>query len=85
MTHLFIPLKIKQKCGIDFDYNDICNDLKYSFLNADDSNKYEFIKMIEEHIENTPKCKINSYCGAPFMITDLKGWFISSKELKSEN
>lgn len=59
---LILPLKIKQKCGIDFDYNDICNDLKYSFLNADDSNKYEFIKMIEEHIENTPKCKINSYC-----------------------
>lgn len=62
ITSALVPFNIKKICGINYDYNDICNTLKRRFLSSDESNKYEFIKIIESCIENTPKRELKSYC-----------------------
>ncbi len=56
-----VSLEYKQKIGLDYDYYDVCNELKSRFLSSSDDNRYEFIKLIEKSLEYCPKSDVNSY------------------------
>lgn len=56
-----VSLEYKQKLGLDYNYYDVCNELKSRFLSSSDDNRYEFIKLIEKSLENCPKSDVNSY------------------------
>ncbi len=57
-----VSLEIKQKCNIKYNYTDICNQLRSRILSNDDSNRYEFSKMITHGLNFTPESNTRSYC-----------------------
>ncbi len=57
-----VSLEVKQKCKIKYNYKDVCNHLSSRLLNNDDSNRYEFSKMITNGLAFTPESNIQSYC-----------------------
>lgn len=75
-----ISLECKQKLGLDYDFVDICNELKMRFLNSSDSNRYQFIKLIEESMEDCPKSDFNSYCLGELDF-DYENFLLSFEEI----
>lgn len=57
-----VTLDIKQRCNINYSYQDVCSQLKSRLLNDDDSNRYEYSKMIMNGLAVTPESRKSSYC-----------------------
>ena len=57
-----LPLEIKQSLYMNYDYNDLCKELRTRFLDSTDNNKYKFIQLIEKGIQELPVTNANSFC-----------------------
>ncbi|MDR2571975.1 MAG: hypothetical protein LBD23_16985 [Oscillospiraceae bacterium] len=69
-----LSLESKIQLKDDYTYEDVCNELKGRILMVDESNKYDFIKLIEKALKKVPK-PVNT--DSPFLGNqDLKYAFL---------